>query len=63
MRHTNGVIFDKATIEAKLAAVVPRGARKGRATLIQAELLELTVATNRQGGTLRRLDTRVPRDV
>lgn len=59
----SGVTFDKATIEAKLAAVVPRGARKGRATLIQAELLELTVATNRQGGTLRGLDTRVPRDV
>lgn len=57
------VTFDKATIEAKLAAVVPRGSRKGRATLIQTDFLELTVTANRQGGTLRGLDTRIPRDV
>lgn len=58
-----GVTFDKAAIEAKLAAVVPRGTLKGRATLIQAELLKLTVTANRQGGTLRGVDTRIPRDV
>lgn len=58
-----GVTFDQATIEAELAAVVPWGAWKGRATLIQADLLELAVAANRQGGILRRANAWIPLDV